>query len=103
MNRYGDGSQSVPQLTKFVPPQAIQKPYNPQFQSSYEAHYSPSREKSKTIETLKLAQPYRPDMKVMFQGHNSIAGGLSGVEGVGNLGSTFKTNYQINYNEVYEL
>lgn len=38
-------------------------------------------------------------MHVMFAGHNDIGGGLSGVSGVGNLGSTFKTNYQLNYNQ----
>lgn len=55
------------------------------------------------METLRIAQPYKPDMKAMFQGHIDLGGGISGSSGVGNLASTFKTNYQINYNDIYAL
>jgi hypothetical protein len=37
-------------------------------------------------------------MDLMFRGHNDISGGLSGASGVGNLGTTFQTNYMKNYN-----
>ena len=70
LNRQANGSQSTQSFTKFIPPSVISKPFNPQFQSSYSAYYSPSRGKQRTIDTLKLAQPYKPDMHVMFQGHN---------------------------------
>jgi hypothetical protein len=72
----------------------MQKPFNPQFQTSYAANYSPNHA------SLKLAKPFRPDMDVMFRGHNDIGGGLSGVSGVGNLSSTFQTSYMRNYNHI---
>jgi len=39
-------------------------------------------------------------MDLMFRGHNDISGGLSGTSGVGNLGTTFQTNYMKNYSQI---
>jgi hypothetical protein len=37
-------------------------------------------------------------MSLVFAGHTDVGGGLSGAAGAGNIGGTFKTNYQMNYN-----
>eukprot|EP00347_Sterkiella_histriomuscorum_P009885 403339501 len=98
LNKNTLGTTSQHRFAQLNVPQTITKPFNPQFQTSYTANYSPLR--SDNIKTLQLAKPLAIDTNLMFRGHADISGGLSGYAGVGNLASSFKTNYQQNYNFV---